>query len=129
VAEKSQIQALDRTMPEKVTAALKPRHRNQEFLAFLKQVARANRDVVDDHRNPVELHLVMDNYVGDKHPNVKSWLAKIPRFVLHFTRPHASWMNLVEVWFSMRLHRRLEPAAPPLLLDTNRRGHPETRQT
>jgi hypothetical protein len=48
VAEKSQIQALDRTIPEKVTAALKPRHRNQEFLAFLKQVARANRDVVDE---------------------------------------------------------------------------------
>ena len=133
VDEKSQIQALDRTMPVlpmqpglverrshdyvrhgtttlfaalesatgKVTAALKPRHRNQEFLAFLKQIERAYRHVVDQDGVPVELHLVMDNYAAHKHPNVKTWLAKNPRFVIHFTPTHASWMNLVEVWFSM----------------------------
>ncbi len=84
-----------------VTAALKPRHRNTEFLAFLKQVERAYRDVVDDQGDPVELHLVMDNYAAHKHANVKAWLAQNPRFVIHFTPTHASWMNLVEVWFSL----------------------------
>jgi len=133
VDEKSQIQALDRTMPVlpmqpglverrshdylrhgtttlfaaleiatgNVTAALKPRHRNTEFLAFLKQVERAYRDVVDDQGDPVELHLVMDNYAAHKHANVKAWLTRNPRFVIHFTPTHASWMNLVEVWFSL----------------------------
>jgi len=133
VDEKSQIQALDRTMPVlpmqpglverrshdyvrhgtttlfaaleiatgQVTAAVKPRHRNTEFLAFLKQLERTYRDVVDEHDVPVELHLVMDNYAAHKHPHVKQWLAENPRFVVHFTPTHASWMNLVEVWFSM----------------------------
>ena len=77
----------------KVTGACKPRHRNTEFLAFLKQVARAYPDT--------ELHLVMDNYGTHKHANVKAWLAKNPRVHLHFTPTHASWMNLVEGWFSM----------------------------
>ncbi len=85
----------------KVTAGLKPRHRNQEFLAFLKEVERAYRDVVNDDGEPVELHLVMDNYAAHKHANVKAWLAANPRFVIHFTPTHASWMNLVEVWFSL----------------------------
>ena len=44
-----------------VTAALKPRHRHQEFLAFLKQIERIYRDVLDDDGDPVELHLVVDN--------------------------------------------------------------------
>ena len=122
VDEKSQIQALDRTAPVlpylierrshdyvrhgtttlfaaleiatgKVTAACKPRHRRQEFLAFLGQVARAYPDG--------ELHLVMDNYAAHKTPEVKAWLAANPRIVVHFTPTHASWMNLVEVWFSI----------------------------
>jgi transposase len=125
VDEKSQIQALDRTAPilplqpglaerrshdyvrhgtstlfaaleiatGKVTAACKPRHRHQEFLGFLKQVARAYPDQ--------DLHLVMDNYAAHKHPAVKAWLAANPRVVCHFTPTHASWMNLVEVWFSL----------------------------
>jgi hypothetical protein len=107
VDEKSQIQALDRTVPilpmqpgkverrshdyyrhgtttlfaaldiatGQVTAALKPRHRHQEFLAFLKQIERAYRDVRDADGQPVELHLVMDNYAAHKHLNVKTWLA------------------------------------------------------
>jgi transposase len=81
----------------KVTAALKPRHRHQEFLAFLKQVARAYPD--DGSRR--ELHLVMDNYAAHKHPAVTAWLAAHQRVVCHFTPTHASWMNLVEVWFSL----------------------------
>lgn len=133
VDEKSQIQALDRTVPilpmqegrierrshdyyrhgtttlfaaldiatGQVTAALKPRHRHQEFLAFLKQIERTYHDVLDTDGEPVELHLVMDNYAAHKHPNVKAWLANNPRFVVHFTPTHASWMNLVEVWFGI----------------------------
>ena len=84
-----------------VTAALKPRHRNQEFLAFLKQIERAYRHVVDADGQPVELHLVMDNYAAHKHANVKAWLAENPRFKVHFTPTHASWMNLVEAWFGI----------------------------
>jgi transposase len=85
----------------KITAGLKPRHRNTEFLAFLKQIERAYRHVVEDDGKPVELHLVMDNYAAHKHHNVRDWLADNPRFVVHFTPTHASWMNLVEVWFSL----------------------------
>jgi len=125
VDEKSQIQALDRTQPVlpmqphlierrshdyirhgtstlfaaldiatgKVTAALKPRHRRQEFLAFLKQVSRAYPGR--------ELHLVMDNYAAHKTPEVRAWLEANPRISVHFTPTHASWMNLVEVWFGI----------------------------
>jgi hypothetical protein len=84
-----------------VTGAVKPRHRHQEFLAFLKQVTRAYSDHVDEHGRPIELHLVMDNYAAHKHPKVKAWLAANPHIVCHFTPTHASWMNLVEVWFSL----------------------------
>jgi transposase len=77
----------------KVTAALKPRHRHQEFLAFLKQIARAYPDV--------DLHLIMDNYAAHKHAKVTAWLAEHPRIQVHFTPTHAFWMNMVEAWFSM----------------------------
>ena len=50
---------------------------------------------------PATLHLVMDNYAAHKHPAVKAWLAANPRVIVHFTPTHASWMNLVEVWFSI----------------------------
>jgi transposase len=125
VDEKSQIQALDRTapilpmrpgLPERrthdyyrhgtttlfaaleiatgtVTAATKPRHRHQEFLAFLKQVARAYPDR--------ELHLVMDNYAAHKRVEVRDWLAANPRVHVHDTPTSGSWLNLVEVWFSI----------------------------
>lgn len=77
----------------KVTASLKPRHRRQEFLAFLRQVARAYPGR--------ELHLVMDNYAAHKTPEVKAWLEANPRISVHFTPTHASWMNLVEAWFAI----------------------------
>lgn len=77
----------------KVAAALKPRqrHRHQEFLAFCKQVARAYPEG--------ELHLVMDNYAAHKTAEVRDWLEANSRITVHFTPTHASWMNLVEVWF------------------------------
>jgi transposase len=125
VDEKSQIQALDRTapilplrpgLPEKathdyvrhgtttlfaalevatgrVTDACYDRHRHEEFLAFLKRVARAY-----PRR---ELHVVVDNYGTHKHPDVETWLAKHPRIMLHFTPTSGSWLNMVEVFFSI----------------------------
>jgi transposase len=84
-----------------VTAACKPRHRHQEFLAFLKQVASAYPDE--------ELHLVMDNYAAHKRVEVRTWLAAHPRITVHFTPTSGSWLNLVEVWFGIierqALHR------------------------
>jgi transposase len=131
--EKSQIQALERTVPilpmqphlierrshdyrrhgtttlfaaleiatGQVTAACKPRHRHQEFLAFLKQVARAYPADVDDHGRPIELHLIMDNYATHKRIEVRDWLAANPRIHVHFTPTSGSWLNLVEVWFGI----------------------------
>ncbi len=76
-----------------VTAACKPRHRHQEFLAFLKQVAKAYPDR--------ELHLAMDNYAAHKKSEVRDWLGANPRVHVHFTPTSGSWRNLVEVWFGI----------------------------
>ena len=76
-----------------VTAACQKRHRHQEFLRFLKQVARAYPTG--------ELHLIMDNYATHKRPEVKEWLAANPRIHVHFTPTSGSWLNLVEVWFGI----------------------------
>ncbi len=80
-----------------VTAAVKPRHRHQEFLAFLKQVARA----YPDDGSGQELHLVMDNYAAHKRVEIRNWLAANPRIHVHFTPTSGSWLNLVEVWFGI----------------------------
>ena len=125
VDEKSQIQALERTQPVRpvapgrverrthdylrhgtttlfaalevatgqVTDACHPRHRHGEFLAFLKLVAKAY-----PRR---QLHVVVDNYATHKHAKVQAWLARNPRVQLHFTPTYASWLNLVEVFFSI----------------------------
>jgi transposase/transposase-like protein len=85
----------------KVTAAVKPRHRHQEFLAFLKQVARAYPADVDEQGRPIELHLVMDNYAAHKRVEIRDWLAANPRITVHFTPTSGSWLNLVEVWFGI----------------------------
>lgn len=78
----------------KITAdACYPRHRNNEFLAFLKQVAKAHPRV--------KLHVVADNYATHNHPNVKAWLARNPRITMHFTPTSASWMNMVEIFFGI----------------------------
>ncbi len=122
--EKSQIQALNRTQPGlplkngrcgtmthdykrngtttlfaslsildgKVIGECMPRHRHQEFIRFLKKI-----DV--ETPSDLELHLVMDNYATHKHPSVKRWLARHPRFHMHFTPTSSSWLNLVERWF------------------------------
>ena len=76
-----------------VTGLCKKQHRHQEFLSFLKHVARAYPGV--------ELHLVMDNYTTHKHAKVRAWLEANPRIHLHFTPTSGSWLNLVEVWFGI----------------------------
>jgi transposase len=122
--EKSQIQALDRTqasLPIKpgragtmthdykrngtttLFAALEvlsgnvigqclPRHRHQEFLKFLRIIDR-------EVPKGLQIHLILDNYSTHKHENVKKWLAKHPRFHLHFIPTSSSWLNMVERWF------------------------------
>ena len=77
----------------KVTDACYPRHRNEEFLRFLKQVAK-----VYPRR---KLHIVCDNYATHKHPAVQAWLAKNPRITLHFTPTSGSWLNMVEIFFGI----------------------------
>ena len=77
----------------KVTSACYPQHRHEEFLTFLKQVAKAY-----PRR---KLHLVCDNYGTHTHPDVRAWLDKHPRITLHFTPTSGSWLNMVEIFFSI----------------------------
>src|SRR5690606_10741797 len=118
VDEKSQVQALERTQPllplglgyvEGVThdykrhgtttlfAALdvlsgevltdcQPRHRHQEFLAFLRRIEASVPPKLD-------VHLIVDNYSTHKHAKVKAWLAKRPRWHIHFIPTYSSWLN------------------------------------
>ena len=67
------------------------RHRNFEFLAFLKMIDKAVDKALD-------VHIVADNYATHKHPNVQAWLAKHPRSHMHFVPTSSSWLNLVERW-------------------------------
>jgi transposase len=132
VDEKSQIQALDRTqpilplrpgLPERQThdyerhgtttlfAALNVlegtvigvcqlRHRHQEFLRFLTRI--------DQSVDPgLDVHLVLDNYGTHEHPEVKKWLAKRPRYHVHFTPTSSSWLNQVERWFAEITRKRI----------------------
>jgi transposase len=77
----------------KVTDACYPRHRHEEFLRFLRQVARAYPRT--------RLHIVCDNYATHKHPDVTAWLARNPRVTLHFTPTSGSWLNMVEIFFGI----------------------------
>ena len=82
-----------------VIADCMPRHRNQEFLKFLRRL---------DREFPAQdLHLILDNYGTHKHPNVKRWLAKRPHFHLHFIPTSASWLNLIERWFANLTQRTI----------------------
>jgi len=92
-----------------------PRHTHVEWLRFLKQIDR-------ETPNGLELHLIADNYATHKHPKVKAWLAKRPRFNMHFTPTSSSWLNLVERF-------RLEPV-PSLACSVNlQRSMSGTRRT
>src|SRR3954467_4033345 len=93
----------------KVTEACTDRHRHQEFLRFLKQVAAAY-----PRR---ELHVVVDNYATHKHPAVRAWLARHPRVTLHFTPTSGSWLNLVEAFFSIITRQALRRGNFPTVAD------------
>jgi transposase len=67
-------------------------HRHQEWLAFLKKIDR-------ETPKGLTIHLIADNYATHKHVEVKAWLAKHPRFHMHFTPTSSSWLNLVERFF------------------------------
>jgi transposase len=133
VDEKSQIQALDRAQPllpmrpgqverrshdyqrhgtTSLFAALDiatgqiigrcyQRHRAVEFRKFLAAVAQA---VPAD----LDIHLVLDNYATHKAPPVKAWLARHPRYHLHFTPTSASWLNQVERWFALLADKQIK---------------------
>ena len=142
--EKSQVQALDRTQPGlplkkgraatmthdykrngtttlfaalnvldgQVIAQCQPRHRHTEWLRFLRQI---DRETPKDKA----LHLIADNYATHKHPRVQTWLAKHPRFHMHFTPTSASWLNMVERFFrditTERLRRGVFTSVPELV--------------
>ena len=132
VDEKSQIQALDRTQPGlplkrgrtgtmthdykrngtttlfaalnvldgKVIGRCMQRHRHQEFIRFLNAV---------EAEVPVGklVHVILDNYGAHKHPKVRAWLGRHPRFVFHYTPTSCSWLNAVEGFFAKLTRRRL----------------------
>jgi transposase len=133
VDEKSQIQALDRTQPglpmkpgragtmthdyirhgtTTLFAALNvldgtvvgqcmQRHRHQEFLRFLN---RLERDIPAGRL----IHVILDNYGSHKHPKVRAWLGRHPRWTFHFIPTSASWLNAVEGFFARLTRRRLK---------------------
>ena len=130
--EKSQVQALERTQPGlplkkgraqtmthdykrhgtttlfaalnvldgQIIGQCQPRHTHVQWLTFLRQI---------DRQTPKDktLHLIADNYATHKHPAVQEWLAKHPRFNMHFTPTSASWLNMVERFFRDITERRL----------------------
>ena len=133
VDEKSQIQALDRTQPglpmkkgragtmthdykrhgtTTLFAALNvldgtvigrnmQRHRHQEFIRFLNAV---------ETQVPArkQIHAIVDNYATHRHPKVRQWLTRHPRWTFHFTPTSASWLNAVEGFFAKLTKRRLK---------------------
>jgi transposase len=133
IDEKSQIQALDRTQPGlpmkkgragtmthdykrhgtttlfaalnilegKVTGRCMTRHRHQEFIRFLDTI-----EVQVPKRKAI--HAIVDNYATHKHPKVREWLARHPRWTFHFTPTSASWLNAVEGFFAKLTRQRLK---------------------
>lgn len=84
----------------KVLARCTPRHRHQEFLAFLKQIEAS---VPED----LAIHLVVDNYATHKQLTVRRWLASRPRWHVHYTPTYGSWLNQVEIWFNIITQRAI----------------------
>ncbi len=86
-----------------VIGQLHRRHRSVEFEKFLKRI---------DDETPAELdvHLILDNYSTHRSPRIRRWLARHPRFHLHFTPTYSSWLNLVERWFAELTTKQLRRA-------------------
>ena len=130
--EKTSVQALDRTQPGlplrrgrlgtmthdykrhgtttlfaalemtegRIIATCMNRHRHQEWIKFLNLI---------DQQTPagLALHLIVDNYSTHKHPRVKAWFKRHPRFHLHFVPTSSSWLNMVERWFRDLTDKRI----------------------
>ena len=77
----------------RVTTDHRVRHTGADFLAFMRQVARAYPRK--------KLHVVLDNVSTHKTAEVGAWLEKHPRITFHFTPTSASWMNQIETWFGI----------------------------
>jgi hypothetical protein len=76
------------------------RHRHQEWIKFLK--------LIDLKTSPaLDLHLIVANYSSHKHPKVKAWLKRHPRFHMHFVPTSKSWLNMVERWFRERTDKQI----------------------
>ena len=157
--EKSQIQALDRTQPGlplkkgrcgtmthdykrngtttlfaalemaegKLIGTCMPRHRHQEWIKFL--------ELIDQQTPPkLDLHLIADNYSTHKHPKVKRWLKRHPRFHMHFIPTSSSWLNMIERWFreitDKRIRRDAFTSVPQLIaaIDAHIQNHNENPQ-
>lgn len=89
------------TRTGEVIGICRRRKRQAEFIELLEEI---------DRRTPVEIttiHLVCDNVSMHKGKLTRAWLAKHPRFQMHFTPVHCSWMNQVEQWFSIVQRKRL----------------------
>jgi len=146
VDEKSQVQALQRTQPvlpmglgyvEGIThdyvrhgtttlfAALdiangavltqcKAKHRHQEFLSFLRHIEVS---VPPD----LDVHLICDNYATHKHPRVRAWLARRPRFHLHFTPTYSSWLIQVARWFALITNQAIRRGSFDSVTDLKRK--------
>jgi transposase len=131
--EKSQIQALDRTQPGlpikkgragtmthdyirhgtttlfaamnvldgKIIGRNMQRHRHQEFIRFLNVI---------DSQTPAgkTIHAIVDNYATHKHPKVRAWLDRHPRWTFHFTPTSASWLNAIEGFFAILTKQSLK---------------------
>ena len=140
IDEKGQIQALDRTQPGlpikkgrcgtmthdykrngtttlfaaldliqgKVIGDCYKRHRHQEFLKFLRRINR-------EFPGNTSLHVVMDNYGTHGTPEVKAWLKRHPRFVVHYVPTSCSWLNLIERWFAELTNKRTRRDSFPSL--------------
>jgi len=89
-----------------VIGRCRPRHRAQEFRAFLDPV---DRSVPPD----LDVHLVLDNLRTRKAAQIRDWLAKRPRHHLHFTPTSASWLDLVEGWFALLTLRQIRRGVFP----------------
>jgi transposase len=77
------------------------RHRHQEFIRFLNGIeAQVPAGKI--------VHVILDNYAAHKHPKVRRWLDRHPRFTFHFTPTSCSWLNAVEGFFAKLAKRRLK---------------------
>jgi transposase len=84
----------------KVIGECRPRHRSEDFIAFLRRIDRATPPELD-------LHLIVDNYGTHKSRRVREWLASHRRFQLHFTPTGSSWLNMVERWLGELTEKRI----------------------